>query len=464
MGKSKIEKITSAVTLDRSRQPKSGKPKDVSFPGFFETKTDSGISVVVIEDRKLPLVTSRFIFKTGGYADDQWGKKYEGLASLTTELLTKGTESRSASVIADEVDYLGASLSSGSDYDAIYISTYSLKKYFDSVFAIAADVILNPAFQEAELNRIKEQRINSLLSMSDDGDYISENIFRSEVYKGSPYSLQSEGSKISVPNITTDLAREYYTRYFRPDNLIIAMVGDISPEEAILKINTELNFKNIEKTLYPEIKSPENISGSRVYLYDKKGAVQSSIKVGHQGIKRNNPDYITLSVMNTLLGGNFSSRINKNLREDKGYTYGSRSSFNCQRFSGDFSVSTEVKNEVTADTIKEIIKEIKLLRKEEAGKNELKSVKNYLTGIFPLQLETPNAVAQKVLSLKLNDLPSDYYNKFIKEINDVTPEQIHEAADKYLHPDDMIISVAGNVNEIKDMMKQFGELSVVEEQ
>jgi len=186
--------------------------------------------------------------------------------------------------------------------------------------------------------------------------------------------------------------------------------------------------------------------------------------MGHLGIQRSNPDFITLNVMNTLLGGYFTSRINKNLREEKGYTYGSRSSFGCQKYSGDFSVSTEVKNEVTADTINEVLKEIKILKKEPVGKTELKNVKNYITGIFPLQLETPNAIAQKVLSLKLNDMPSDYYNKFIKEINDVTPEEIHEAADKYLHPDDMIISVAGNVNEIKDMMKQFGELSVVEEQ
>lgn len=458
-----IEKIDTGI-LDRSKPPKSGKPKDVNFPGFFETTLENGISLVVIEDRKLPLVTSRFIFKTGSYADHLWGKKYEGLSSITSELLTKGTGKLTASEIADETDYFGASLSSGCDYDATYISTYSLKKYFDKVFEIAADVILNPSFPESELKRIKEQRINSLLSMSDDGEYLADKIFRAEVYKNSPYALQSEGSKESVKNITTDLSKEFYKKYFRPDNLIIAMVGDISPDEAILKISSELKFDVKSNTRNPKITGPKINKGNKVFLYDKKGAVQSSIKMGHLGIQRSNPDFITLNVMNTLLGGYFTSRINKNLREEKGYTYGSRSSFGCQKYSGDFSVSTEVKNEVTADTIKEVLKEINILKKEPVGKTELKNVKNYITGIFPLQLETPNAIAQKVLSLKLNDMPSDYYNKFIKEINAVTSEQIMEAANKYLHPDDMIISVSGNVNEIKESMKQFGKPVVTEEQ
>ncbi|MFZ1322749.1 MAG: pitrilysin family protein [Ignavibacteria bacterium] len=458
-----IEKINTGI-LDRSKPPKSGKPKDVNFPGFFETTLDNGISLVVIEDRKLPLVTSRFIFKTGSYADHLWGKKYEGLSSITSELLTKGTGKMTASEIADETDYFGASLSSGCDYDATYISTYSLKKYFDKVFEIAADVILNPSFPESELKRIKEQRINSLLSMSDDGEYLADKIFRAEVYKNSPYALQSEGSKESVKIITTELSKEFYKKYFRPDNLIIAMVGDISPDEAIQKINSELKFDVKGRTKNPKIINPKINKGNKVFLYDKKGAVQSSIKMGHLGIQRSNPDFITLNVMNTLLGGYFTSRINKNLREEKGYTYGSRSSFGCQKYSGDFSVSTEVKNEVTADTINEVLKEINILKKEPVGKTELKNVKNYITGIFPLQLETPNAIAQKVLSLKLNDMPSDYYNKFIKEINAVTSEQIMEAANKYLYEDDMIISVSGNVNDIKESMKQFGKPVVIEEQ
>jgi len=458
-----IEKINTGI-LDRSKPPKSGRPKDVNFPGFFETTLDNGISLVVIEDRKLPLVTSRFIFKTGSYADHLWGKKYEGLSSITSELLTKGTGKMTASEIADETDYFGASLSSGCDYDATYISTYSLKKYFDKVFEIAADVILNPSFPESELKRIKEQRINSLLSMSDDGEYLADKIFRAEVYKNSPYALHSEGSKESVKIITTDLTKDFYKKYFRPDNLIIAMVGDISPDEAMFKISSELKFDVKGRTKNPKIINPKINKGSKVFLYDKKGAVQSSIKMGHLGIQRSNPDFITLNVMNTLLGGYFTSRINKNLREEKGYTYGSRSSFGCQKYSGDFSVSTEVKNEVTADTINEVLKEIKILKKEPVGKTELKNVKNYITGIFPLQLETPNAIAQKVLSLKLNDMPSDYYNKFIKEINAVTSEQIMEAANKYLFEEDMIISVSGNVNDIRDSMKQFGKTVVIEEQ
>ena len=449
--------------LDRTKPPKSGKPKDVNFPAFFETKTDNGITVLVIQDNRLPLVTSRFVFRSGSYLDHFSGKNKYGLGSMTSELLTKGTKNRNASKIAEEVDYIGATLSSGCSYDATYVSSYSLKKYFDNMFEIMSDVILNPAFDEEELNRSREQRINSLLAMVDDGDYLADKFFNKYVYGNSPYAFPIEGEKDSTNELITADLNNYYSKVYSPENLIVAFVGDINPDEAVNKLNSY--FSDWKSTVKDnqEIIPVSLQNSSKVYLTEKPGAVQSSLKIGHLGVERNNPDFIKINVMNTMLGGYFTSRINKNLREVNGYTYGARSSFGCYKFSGDFSITTEVKTEITADTNKEILKELNDIRDNFVGKEELQNVKNYISGSFPMQLETPNEIASKVINLKLHILDDDYYNSYIHKVNEITKEEIQEVANKYLHPDKLTYSIAGNSKALKDEMQQFGEVEITED-
>lgn len=456
-----IKSTAPLIKLDRSHAPVPGKPKDMNFPKFFETKTDNGITLLVIEDKRLPLVTSRFVFKSGSHLDYFAGAEKSGLASITSELLTKGTHKRTAIQIAEEVDYLGANISSGCDYDATYISSYSLKKYFNNIFDIMSEVILNPEFAEEEISRLKDQRLNTLLSMLDDGDYLSERVFKKFVYENNPYAFPVEGLKGSIKNIVRDDIINFYKKVFIPENLVVAFVGDITPEEAVKKMNEK--FSSFSKNELPQTEIPVLLlkEKTKVYIIEKKGAVQSSLKAGHLGIKRSNPDFIPVFVMNTLLGGYFTSRINKNLREVNGYTYGSRSYFSAYRYSGDFSVNTEVKNDITSNTIKEILKELNDIRDNCIDDSELQNVKNYISGNFPMQLETPNAIASKAINLKLHGLGDDYYNTYIKRVNELTKEDIQNAATKYLHPDKLVISIAGNVKEIINDVKQFGEVEVV---
>jgi len=458
-----IVKFKTQKQPDRSKPPKSGKPKDMKFPEFFETKTSNGITVLVISDSRLPLVTARFVFKKGAYEDFFHEENKSGLSSITSELLTKGTSGRTATDIADEVDYLGASLGSGCNYDATFVSIYSLKKYLDNVFDIISDVILDPSFEEEEIERVKHQRINSLLSMSDSGDFLAERVFMKKTYGNYPYSLPIEGEKKSVSGINQIDIRGHYGKIFSPENLIVAFVGDITPDEAMMKLNERFSvWKTDEYKQQAQIKSP-SFQNSRVYVKDKKGAVQSSLKIGHLGIKRNNPDFIPVSVMNTLLGGFFTSRINVNLREKHGYTYGARSSFHSCKHSGDFSVMTEVKTEITSNTIVEIIKELNAIREKNVSTEELKDVKNYISGNFPLMLETPNEVASKVIGLKLYGLSDDYYDHYIKKVNEVTKEDIREAAEKYIHPDKLVFSVAGNSKELEKELSRFGKVEITED-
>ncbi|MEO6694532.1 MAG: pitrilysin family protein [Ignavibacteria bacterium] len=463
MNKTKIKDISEVEKLDRSKPPKPGKPKDVNFPKFFEAKTNNGITVLVIEDNRHPLITSRFVFKKGSYSDHFAGENKYGLGSMTSELLIKGTKTRTATDIAEEVDYIGATLSSGCDYDASYVSSYSLKKYFDNIFDIISDVILNPVFMEDEISRLKEQRLNTLLSMIDDGEYLADKVFKKYVYGNSPYAFPVEGNNDSINGINRKDIQDYYGKVFSPENLIVAFVGDITPDEAMSKLNSKFSGWEKKNTFKDELIESAIPDASMIYLVEKKGAVQSSLKIGHLGISRENPDFIPLYVMNTMLGGYFTSRINKNLREDNGYTYGARSYYSCNKFSGDFSINTEVKTEITADTVKEILKELNEIRNAFVGKEELQNVKNYISGNFPLQLETPNAIASKVINLKLHNLKDDYYNTYIRKVNDLTKEEIKAVAEKYLHPDKLSMSIAGNTKALKDQMQQFGEVKVIEE-
>jgi zinc protease len=444
--------------LDRSKPPKPGIPKDVKFPDFFETKTASGITVLVIQDSLLPVVNVRFVFKAGSYHDS-----IPGVSAFTVDMLSKGTSKMSATDIASKIDFYGATLSYGSDYDANYVSIYTLKKYFDEIYNITSDIINDAVFSNEEIDRLRTQKINSILSFKDEGEYLASRAFKKFVYGKNTYANPVEGDEHTLKQINRDSLISFNKNYFTPENLIIAFVGDINPEEALKYVE---KLENGQKS---KVKS-EMVSDSqlaidnpkqKVLLVNKRDAVQSSLKVGHISKSRSNVDFFPLTIMNNILGGSFTSRINSNLRERNGYTYGARSYFELKKYSGDFSVETEVKGDITANAVNEIIFEIKRMRDEYVIDDELSIMKNYIIGNFPLQLETPGAIASRVIALKLFNLEDDYYQKYISNVNAVTKEDIKNAAEEYLHPDNLVLSIAGNVKELEKQMKQFGDIEVV---
>ena len=445
--------------LDRTKPPKAGPPKDVQFPDYTDTILPNGINLLVIENDKIPAVSIRLVFKNAGSYFDN-GKF--GLSSLTAELLTKGTKNRSASEIADEIDFVGGNLNSGSDWDGSYVSLSLLKKHLATGLEVLADVVLNPVFSEEEISRVKEQRISSIIQGKDDAGNLSDKMFNKVLFGSHPYAFPAEGTEESVNNMEKTDFETFYRNHYNPQDLVLAFVGDITKDEAVEIVNRYFN-KWDEK--------PERISDitlyllndtkpNSVYIVDKPGAVQSNIRVGHIGISRNNPDFVAVIVMNTILGGYFGSRINYNLREKHGFTYGARSGYNTRIYPGDFSVDTDVRNEVTDTSITIIIEELRKIINEEVTDEEIETVKNYLTGIFPLQLETPNAVASRVINLKLYDLPKNYYSKYISSISSITKQDIMEAARKYLKPDRLYIVVSGDSGALKDKLNKFGPVEV----
>ena len=446
--------------LDRSKPPKPKPPKDVPFPDYFDTTLTNGINLLVIENSKIPSVSVRLVFRDAGSFYDNGNY---GIASMTAELLTKGTKNRTAAEIAEDIDFLGASLSSGSDWDGSYVTLSILKKHLSKGIDILADVVKEPAFSDDEITRMKEQRISSIIQSKDDPGSLSDKLFNRIIFEKKPYAYPPEGTEQSIKTLTRDDIISFYKNHYCPKKLILAFVGDITKEEAIKIVNDKFpDWKNACTTEVIQGNPPEQSSYTtkNVYIADKPNAVQSNLRIGHIGIARNNPDFLTVTVLNTILGGYFGSRINMNLREKHGFTYGARSSFNPRIYPGDFSVDTDVRNDVTDSSITEIFNELKRIVKQEVTDEELETVKNYLTGIFPLQLETANAVATRVINLKLYSLPKNYYNTYISNIQKLTKKDLLEAAQKYIKPDKTYIVIAGNSQAIAPKLKAFGPVEV----
>lgn len=438
--------------------PKFEHLKDIKFPPYFEKTLDNGIKLFVVEDSEFPLVTTRFVFKTGAFFD--MGFK-PGVAYLTSRLINKGTKKFSATELSEQIDYYGAVVSTGCGYDATYIYSNCMKKYLNEIFGLVSDIVWQPAFEQAELDREKYQLLNSIISDLDEADYLAERLFKKSVYKNTPYSLNIKGNEDSVNLITRNDIVNFYEKYYRPDNLILAVVGDITVNEVEELIASKfvrlVGGGKVERQTVNLSKE----EGINVYLVEKKGAVQSEIQIGHIGVTCDNPDYIKIYVMNMILGGYFTSRINRNLRESHGYTYGSRSSFSYYKWAGDFCVETNVKTEQTRAAVDEVLKEINKIRTELVEEEELETVKNYVMGNFPLQFETANAIATHIINLEFYELEKDYYDTFISKVNNVSREDVLEVASKYLDPDNISICISGNLDKLVRDFESLGKVQVI---
>jgi zinc protease len=438
--------------------PKPKPAKKISFPRYVSTDLTNGLRVLIIEHHEQPILSLRFLVKSGSAQDGD----LPGLASLTGELLTKGTMTSSALQIAQEIDYVGGQLASGSDWDATYVSATLLTKHLDVGFSLLADVALNPIFSEEEIERGRQQRLTMLIRRKDDTGYLAEAELNSAIFHGHQYGKPQIGTEQSVEALTRGNLLEFHQRYFIPSNAILAVVGDINPGEVTPRIEKLFGSWKQQPQPADSIRQPKDLEETSVRVVDKPGAVQSAIRVGHVGIARKSDDFVPVVVLNTLLGGYFNSRMNINLREGKGYTYGAQTTFDVRKFPGPFVTSADVRNEVTDSAISEILYELRRIRREPVTPEELIMVKEFLIGSFPLQIETPNQIASKVIDLELYDLPRNFYDTFNDNVEVVTAEDLLSEAQRYLHPDRVAIVVSGDSKEIAGKLRKFGPVDVVD--
>ncbi len=432
--------------------------QEVKLPPIERTTLDNGLKVIVIEHHELPLVAFRMVFKSGS-AFDPPGKA--GLADLTAGLLRKGTKTRSATQIAEEIDFVGGSLGAGSGRDATYATCQVLKKHFDVGLNLLSDIILNPTFKEDEIERLREQTLAGIKQQKDDPDAVADEKFREFLFGDHPYGRPSEGTETSVAALTRDDIVNFHKNYYVPNNAILAVVGDVTSGEVIDKVKAKFSGWGGASVALPTFAEPPEIKGYQILLVDKPDLTQTYVRVGHLGVDRSNPDYFAMKVMNYILGGGgFSSRMMDEIRSKRGLTYGIHCSFDFNKLKGAYTVETFTQNDSTTSAIKAIIEQIERIRSGGVTDKELEDTKSFYTGYFPLQLETPDQIATQILNVELYDLGEDYLKDYRQNINAVTKEDILMAARKYLNPDNMKLVVVGKADEVKSSLEPLGSVEV----
>ena len=453
--------MSDIITLDRSRAPEAGPLPKVAFPPFEERRLSNGLSVYIVEDHEQPIVSLGLYFRAGSVHDPM---HLDGLAATVADMFTKGTKKRSATQIAEDIDFLGATLMAATSWDSLTVGLNVLSKFLDQSLEILADVLQNSTYPAEELERVRVQRLAGLRQAKADAGFLADLVFSKLIFPNHPYGSQAIGSTKSIERIQRDDLVYFVQRYLGPENAFLVAAGDVEPSRFMAQLEEHIGGWSGAARNSESISIPAVSSGRHVGLVRKEGAVQSAIRVGNVGIPRNSGDYIPVTAMNTLLGGYFNSRINLNLREVHGYTYGARSYFDSRMLPGPYAVSTEVRTEVTVRAIEEILSELTRISADFVTEDELRMVKNYMIGNFPLQLETPQQIASRIAMIALYGLDKNYYDSYRDTLAALTVEDLYRVAVEYINPNDLVIVASGNVQAIESGMAEVGAVQIFDEE
>lgn len=433
--------------LDRSKLPTPGPASEIKIANYESFELKNGLKVFVIENRKLPRVSFNLVLDVDPILEGS----NAGFVSVTGELLRTGTKKRTKDQLDEEIDRLGATLSTS----ATSIFASGLDRNKEKLMDIVSDIIINSVFKQEELDKIKKQTLSGLATTKDDPNAISQRVSRAIMYgKDHPYGeVETEES---VKSINLEMCKNYYETYFRPNVAYLAIVGDINKNKAkqlVEKYLGKWEKKDVPKKSYNTPKAPVV---NKVSLVDRPNSVQSVISVGYPiELQVGSEDAIKASVVNIILGGSATGRLFMNLRESKAYTYGAYSSMNPDRLIGSFSASTQVRTSVTDSAITEIINEMKRIRNDKVSDEELQKAKNLLSGSFVRSLESPETIARFAINTARYNLPKDYYKNYLKNLNALTADEVLATAKKYIKPNNLHIIVVGNGEEVAKNISKF---------
>lgn len=447
-----------AAPIDLTVPPKLTAPPSLRVPRVTTRQLPNGMKLVVVEQHELPIADVILETRTGGEGDPS-GKV--GTAALTAAMLTEGTATRSALAIADQAAYLGVHLGAASGWEQSIVSLHTPTAQFDSALALFADVALHPAFSVPDLERVRKVRLTALQQLRDRGPAIADRAYATALYgEQHPYGRPLAGTEASVAAITRDDLLRFYGTYYHPSNATLLVVGDVRPDDmerralALFGGWSRANVPTVPTTVAP------NASTTTVVLIDKPGAAQSSFRLGGIGAPRSTSDYFALQVLNTILGGPFTSRLNQDLRETHGYTYGAGSSFSFRRSAGPFTASAEI---VSAKTDSALIEFMKVLRsiRDTVPSSELAQAKRYLQLGLPQNFETTGGIAGEMLPLITYGIPLDFYDTAVQNIGAVTQADVQRVARQYVNPDKLTLVIVGDRKTIEPGIRALNPGQIV---
>lgn len=442
----------------KGRAPVNKDVLRVKLPKAEETTLPNGLRVILLRDSKVPTFAAQMVILSGGLADKS---DYRGLASFTAALLREGTTKRSSKDIAEQVDALGATLNSNSGFSSMtsVISASGLVENLDQTFDLFADVIRNPSFPADEVEKYKARTLAQLQFQRSSPQFLAQERFSRAIYGDHPGAIVAPPVESLKKLASKDLAA-FHSTYYRPNNAILAIVGDVTLKELMPKI--EKAFGDWQKAEVPASPIPAvpAQSASRILLIDRPGSVQTVLQLGTLGIERNSPDYFSILLADKILGGGPAARLFLNLREDKGYTYGAYSNFGGSRFRGTWISSSEVRTDVTEGAMKEFMFELKRLRDDKVSVEELDNAKRAIVGSFALSLEQPQSLLQNIITQKLYDLPADYWDTYPQKVAAITVDDIQKVAQKYIDLDHIQIVAVGDAAKAREILAKYGKVEV----
>jgi zinc protease len=437
-------------------------PPPFHFPPAETRTLPNGLRVFVVPDHRQPSVAVSLVILSAGTIHDPAGMP--GVASMTATMLTQGTTSRSAQQFAQAIDFVGGHISAAAGDDDTSAGLTILSRDLDLGMNLLSDAVLHPAFSDQELSRQRQQELSGLRVEYSDAGYLASAVFDRTVYGLSPYGFPGEGTPDTVREIKRDDLVQFHDSSYAPNAALLAFAGDVTPARAFAL--AEKYFGAWEKKELPaeEPTAPAALSGLHFVVVDKPDAVQTQIRVGKLGIRRNNPNYIPLLVTNRIFGGGFNSRLNTEVRVKKGLTYGASSSFDANRFAGAFVASTFTRTEATVEATKLVVDLIAKMATGVVAPAELKFAQEYLSGVYPIQSETAAQVAGRVLTVAEYGLPADYNDTYQQKILGVGQASVREMAQQYFNPQNLDVVLVGNASKFLDSLKsafpdaQFDEI------
>ncbi len=443
----------------RAKAPSPQPLGKLSLPVAQSFKLGNGLTVLLTEQHHLPLVVAHLLVLNGSDANPV---NKPGLASFTSEMLPEGTERRTSSQIADDAAQIGAALRTQTVGDDSIVDIRTLKPNVDAAFDLLSDVTLHPKFDPAEIERIRKQRETDILQVQDDPQDLAFGVFRRMIYgPDHPYGYREEGTIAATKATSRDDLMQMWKKGYVPGNAALVLSGDLTAGEA--RALAEKYFgKWTGSTGRYQPPSVDHKVSRGVYIVDKPGAAQTFVLVGTPGVPRTTEDYVPLEVMNNILGGLYSSRINVNLREDHGYTYGGFSFFSYKRAAGAFGAGGGMRTDATGPAVQEILKEMERVRSSAPTEEELKLSKGAFSQSLAGRFESGEQTANTVGDLFVYDFPLDYYKQLPEKITAVTAEEVQRMAQKYIHPENAVVIGAGDRSKIEDQLKKLsiGEVQV----
>lgn len=440
--------------LDRSAPPVSRSLRDFSFPHVDRLRASNGLDVRIGRMNRLPIV-SMTLFMRANEAALQLDSA--GLAVLTADALEGGTSRRSGSELAGALERIGARVSASAGWEGTTLGLSCLAERLPEAMAIIAETVLQPAFPEDEVERARDQQLAQIRQRAMDPGALASDSARARYFAdGVPYARSVDGTEESVAAVTRDAMRGYVDANYRPEGGGIIVVGDVEPREVLDLVENHFGGWTGAPATVADFEVRPAAKDRRIFVVDRPGAVQSEIRVGHVGAARSIPDYYPLSMANMVLGGMFTSRLNLNLRERNGFTYGVRSRFTFRSRPGPFQVATAAGTDVTTAAVREIVTELEGMAQAGPTEEEISAARDYAAGVFGLQLETAGQVANRISQLLVFGLPDDHFDHYRDNVRAVTRDQAAAAAARHIRPAEAQIVVAGDAESVVEGLQGLG--------